>query len=151
MASTGISMSFIGFAALFMALRRHDAEWQAYEVGQVNCIVLYGLVTLFGGLLVIPIVDRSGRRVPRGECRSPGDRLLHAPGPSGHIVAQVVKDSELRLTTRTNNQHCAVRMRRCRRPGTPARQRHHTESGAVRARTHHDARHPGARLQVGRM
>ena len=42
-------MSFIGFAALFMALRRHDAEWQAYEVGQVNCIVLYGLVTLFGG------------------------------------------------------------------------------------------------------
>lgn len=61
MASTGISMSFIGFAALFMALRRHDAEWQAYEVGQVNCIVLYGLVTLFGGLLVIPISSLTGQ------------------------------------------------------------------------------------------
>ena len=46
-AIAGISMSFVGFATLFLALRRHEAEWQTVEVRQVNAIVLFGLLTLF--------------------------------------------------------------------------------------------------------
>jgi hypothetical protein len=59
-ALAGISMSYVGFATLFLALRRHDIEWQSQEVGQVNCIVLYGLLTLFSALLVVPIASLIG-------------------------------------------------------------------------------------------
>ena len=54
-ALAGISMSFVGFATLFLALRRHGAEWHPEEVGQLNGIVLFGLLTLFSALLVVPL------------------------------------------------------------------------------------------------
>jgi len=53
-------LSFAGFAALFLALRPHDTEWQTYEVGQVNVIVLFALLTLFSALLVVPIASLIG-------------------------------------------------------------------------------------------
>jgi hypothetical protein len=56
----GISMSFVGFASLFLALRRHGAEWQPEEVGQVNAIVLFGLLTMFSALLVVPMSSLLG-------------------------------------------------------------------------------------------
>lgn len=59
-AIAGISMSFVGFATLFLALRRPASEWKSYEVGQVNVIVLYGLLTLFSALLVVPIASLIG-------------------------------------------------------------------------------------------
>jgi hypothetical protein len=59
-AIAGISMSFAGFAGLFLALRPHDAALQRYEVGQVNAIVLYALTAMFSALLVFPIASLIG-------------------------------------------------------------------------------------------
>ncbi len=59
-AIAGISMSFAGFASLFLALRPHDKEWQRYEVGQVNVIVLYALTVLFSALSVVPLSSLVG-------------------------------------------------------------------------------------------
>ena len=59
-AIAGISMSFAGFASLFLALRPHDAALRRYEVGQVNAIVLYALTTLFSALLVFPLASLIG-------------------------------------------------------------------------------------------
>jgi len=59
-AIAGISMSFAGFASLFLALRPHDAEWQRYEVGQLGAIVLFALTALFSALLVVPIASLIG-------------------------------------------------------------------------------------------
>jgi hypothetical protein len=59
-AIAGISMSFAGFAGLFLALRPHDTEWQVYEIGQINAIILYALTTLFGAMLVVPIASLIG-------------------------------------------------------------------------------------------
>jgi hypothetical protein len=56
-AIAGISMSFAGFAGLYLALRPHDAEWKPYEVAQVSTIILYALTTLFGALLVVPLAE----------------------------------------------------------------------------------------------
>lgn len=56
-AIAGISMSFAGFAGLYVALRPHDAAWEAYEVGQVSTIILSGLTALFGSLLIVPLAD----------------------------------------------------------------------------------------------
>jgi hypothetical protein len=47
-AIAGISMSCAGFAGLYLALRPHDAAWEAYEVGQVSTIILFGLTARFG-------------------------------------------------------------------------------------------------------
>ena len=54
-AIAGISMSFAGFAGLYVALRPHDAAWEAYEVGQVSTVILFGLTALFGSLLIVPL------------------------------------------------------------------------------------------------
>ncbi|MFI5054359.1 MAG: hypothetical protein ACHQDE_08355 [Acidimicrobiia bacterium] len=59
-AIAGISMSFAGFASLFLALRPHDSEWQRYEVAQLNAIVLFALTALFSALLVVPIASLIG-------------------------------------------------------------------------------------------
>jgi uncharacterized membrane protein len=56
----GISMSFVGFASLFLALRRQGTEWQPEEVGQVNAIVLFGLLTMFSALSIVPISSLIG-------------------------------------------------------------------------------------------
>jgi hypothetical protein len=66
----GISMSFAGFAGLFLALRPHDTEWQRYEVGELNAIVLYALTALFSALVVVPVASLIGA--------SPALRLMSA-------------------------------------------------------------------------
>jgi hypothetical protein len=55
-----ISASFAGFAGLYLALRPKDEAWKEYEVRQVNTIILYGLTTLFGSLLLVPLADLIG-------------------------------------------------------------------------------------------
>jgi hypothetical protein len=65
-----ISMSFAGFAGLYLALRPHDAAWREYEVAQVRTIILYGLTALFGALLIVPLADLIGE--------SPALRLMSA-------------------------------------------------------------------------
>ncbi len=55
-----VSMSFAGFAGLYLALRPHGAAWKEYEVAQVNTIILYGLTALFGSLLLVPLADLIG-------------------------------------------------------------------------------------------
>lgn len=59
-AIAAISMSFAAFAGLYLALRPQDAAWKAYEVAQVSTIILYGLTTLFGSLLIVPLADLIG-------------------------------------------------------------------------------------------
>jgi hypothetical protein len=59
-AIAGISMSFAGFAGLFLALRPPDTELQRYEAAQVNAIVLFALTTLFSALIVVPIASLIG-------------------------------------------------------------------------------------------
>ena len=55
-----IGTSFAGFAGLYLALRPKDAAWKEYEVRQINTIILYGLTTLFGSLLLVPLADLIG-------------------------------------------------------------------------------------------
>jgi hypothetical protein len=59
-AIAAISTSFAGFAGLYLALRPQDAAWKAYEVVQVRTIIFYGLTTLFGALLIVPLADLIG-------------------------------------------------------------------------------------------
>jgi hypothetical protein len=59
-AIAAISMSFAGFAGLYLTMRPQDAAWKAYEVAQVSTIILYGLTTLFGALLIVPLADLIG-------------------------------------------------------------------------------------------
>jgi hypothetical protein len=59
-AIAGISMSFAGFAGLYLALRPDGAAWKAYESAQISTIILYGLITLFGALLIVPLADLIG-------------------------------------------------------------------------------------------
>jgi hypothetical protein len=59
-AIAGISMSFAGFASLFLALRQRDTTWEPYEVGQVNSIVLFALTALFSALVVVPLASSIG-------------------------------------------------------------------------------------------
>lgn len=59
-AIAAVSMSFAGFAGLYLALRPQGAAWQEYEVAQVSTIILYGLTTLFGSLLIVPLADLIG-------------------------------------------------------------------------------------------
>jgi len=59
-AIAAISMSFAGFAGLYLALRPHDAAWEEFEVAQVRTIILYGLTALFGALLIVPLADLIG-------------------------------------------------------------------------------------------
>jgi hypothetical protein len=59
-AIAGISMSFAGFAGLFLALRPHDAAMRRYEVGQITAIVLFALTAMFSALLVVPIASLVG-------------------------------------------------------------------------------------------
>jgi hypothetical protein len=53
-------MSFAGFAGLYLALRPQGEAWKAYEEAQVSTIILYGLTTLFGALLIVPLADLIG-------------------------------------------------------------------------------------------
>jgi hypothetical protein len=55
-----VSMSFVGFAGLYLALRPHDTAWKEYEVVQIRTIILYGLTVLFGSLLILPVADLIG-------------------------------------------------------------------------------------------
>jgi hypothetical protein len=59
-AIAAVSMSFAGFAGLYLALRPQGAAWKAYEAAQVSTIILYGLTTLFGALLIVPLADLIG-------------------------------------------------------------------------------------------
>ncbi len=59
-ALAGISMSFVGFSSLFMAFRRREAGWELHDVGRLTGIVLWGLLTVFGALLVVPIASLIG-------------------------------------------------------------------------------------------
>ena len=59
-AIAGVSMSFAGFAGVYLALRPEGAEWKAYEGAQLSTIILYGLTTLFGALLIVPLADEIG-------------------------------------------------------------------------------------------
>ena len=59
-AIAAISMSFAGFAGLYLALRPQAAAWEEYEVAQVRTIIFYGLTTLFGSLLIVPLADLIG-------------------------------------------------------------------------------------------
>jgi len=54
-AIAGVSMSFAGFAGLYLALRPRDAAWLPHEIGQLNAIILFGLTALFGALSVVPL------------------------------------------------------------------------------------------------
>ena len=59
-AIAAVSMSFAGFAGLYLALRPAGAAWEAYEVSQISTIILYALTTLFGALLIVPLADLIG-------------------------------------------------------------------------------------------
>jgi hypothetical protein len=59
-AIAAVSMSFAGFAGLYLALRPHGAAWKEFEVAQVSTIILYALTTLFGSLLIVPVADLIG-------------------------------------------------------------------------------------------
>ncbi len=59
-AIAGVSMSFAGFAGLYLALRPQGTEWQAFEVGQVNATILFALTTMFGALIVVPLASLVG-------------------------------------------------------------------------------------------
>jgi hypothetical protein len=59
-AIAGVSMSFAGFAGLYLALRPENEEWKAYERAQLSTIILYALTTLFGALLIVPLADVIG-------------------------------------------------------------------------------------------
>jgi hypothetical protein len=59
-AIAGVSMSFAAFTGLYLALRPQDEAWKAYEVAQVSAIILYGLTSLFGALLIVPLADLIG-------------------------------------------------------------------------------------------
>jgi hypothetical protein len=59
-AIAAVSVSFAGFAGLYLALRPHGTAWEEYEVAQVTTIILYALTTLFGALLVVPLADLIG-------------------------------------------------------------------------------------------
>jgi hypothetical protein len=59
-AIAAVSMSFAGFAGLYLALRPHGAAWKEYEVAQVSTIILYALTALFGALLIVPLADLIG-------------------------------------------------------------------------------------------
>ena len=59
-AIVGISMSFAGFAGLFLALRPKDSEWQRDEIGQINAIVGYAFTAPFSGLFVVPLASLIG-------------------------------------------------------------------------------------------
>ena len=59
-AIAAVSMSFAGFAGLYLTLRPQDAAWKEYERAQVSTIILYGLTTLFGALLIVPLADEIG-------------------------------------------------------------------------------------------
>ncbi len=69
-AIAAISTSFAGFAGLYLALRPQGAAWKAYEVAQISTIILYGLTTLFGALLIVPLADLIGE--------SPALRIMSA-------------------------------------------------------------------------
>jgi hypothetical protein len=56
-AIAAVSASFGGFAGLYLALRPRDAAWEDYEVAQVRTIIVYGLTSLFGALLIVPLAD----------------------------------------------------------------------------------------------
>ena len=60
LAMAGVSMSFAGFAGLYLALRPRDAAWKEYEVAQIRTIILYALTALFGALLIVPLADLLG-------------------------------------------------------------------------------------------
>ena len=62
-AIAAISMSFAGFASLFLALRPREAGWQSSDVAQVNTIVLFALTTLFSGLVIVPLASVIGETV----------------------------------------------------------------------------------------
>jgi hypothetical protein len=59
-ALAAVSTTFAGFAGLYLALRPHGAAWKEYEVRQVSTIIMYALTTLFGALLIVPLVDLIG-------------------------------------------------------------------------------------------
>jgi hypothetical protein len=59
-AIAAVSMSFAGFAGLYLTLRPHGAAWKGYEVAQISTIILYGLTALFGALLIVPLADLIG-------------------------------------------------------------------------------------------
>jgi hypothetical protein len=59
-AIAGISMSFAGFAGLFLAIRPKESPWRRDEIGQINAIVGYALTALFGALFVVPLSSLIG-------------------------------------------------------------------------------------------
>jgi len=59
-AIAAVSVSFAGFAGLYLALRPQEAAWEDYEVGQVGAIILFALTALFGAVLIVPLVDLIG-------------------------------------------------------------------------------------------
>ena len=69
-AIAAVSVSFAGFAGLYLALRPQGAAWKAYEGAQVSTIILFGLTTLFGALLIVPLADLIGE--------SPAFRVMSA-------------------------------------------------------------------------
>ena len=81
-----VSMSFAAFAGLYLALRPSDAAWKEYEVVQVRTIILYGLIALFGSLLLVPLADLIGE--------SPALRVL-----SAGLLALVFYGHQVRLDT----------------------------------------------------
>lgn len=82
-AIAGVSMSFAGFAGLYLALRPHGAAWEPYEVAQVSTIILFGLTSLFGALLLVPLADVIGE--------SPALRVMGAA-----VLAVVVYGHQVR-------------------------------------------------------
>jgi hypothetical protein len=59
-AIAAVSVSFAGFAGLYLALRPQGAAWKQYEVVQVSTIILFALTALFGALLIVPLADLLG-------------------------------------------------------------------------------------------
>ena len=56
-----ISMSFAGFAGLIITLRGRGADgWGAFELFQLNIVLIYAFATLFGSLGVIVVAGIIG-------------------------------------------------------------------------------------------
>ena len=59
-AIAGISMSFAGFAGLYMAFVPRDSGWGGRQRGQIMSIITFALTAMFSALTVVPLASLLG-------------------------------------------------------------------------------------------
>ena len=149
-AIAGVSMSFAGFAGLYLALRPHDAAWKAYEVAQVNAIILYALTSLFGALLLLPLADLIGESLAL-RLMSAGLLVVVFYGHQVRAETSWTRWPRVRrrpLATCVDHRDGSVRAGRGRRSSAAAGEPRRADGGPVPTRPHHDPRHAGPRFRA---